>query len=65
VQTAFLLKNFISIDVNIFLSFFLRAQISHPYERMGGGGVSALYTFIVEHFWTEVGLKVLFIIPNT
>jgi hypothetical protein len=25
------------------------------------GRASALYTFILEHFWTRVGLKVLFI----
>jgi len=43
VYPAALLKNFNSIDVNLFLSFCLRIQISFPYRRMGKG--SALYTF--------------------
>jgi len=28
------------------------------------GGASALYTFILENFWTKSGLKVLFGIPS-
>jgi hypothetical protein len=51
-------ENLISIDVNDFLTFFLRVYISLPNERMGRDSV--LYTFILENFWTKVGLKVFF-----
>jgi len=37
-------------------------QISLQYNSMGRTRV--LYTFIVENFWTKVGLKVLFKIPT-
>jgi hypothetical protein len=47
---AFLLKNFISIDVRHFYPFFPRAQISLPYKIMGR--TSVLYTFILENFRT-------------
>ena len=56
-----LFQNFFSVDVSRFLSFCLRVQISLPYKRMRGA--SALY-FILENFWTKVGLKVLFRIPS-
>jgi hypothetical protein len=48
-------------NVTVFI-LFLRAQISIPYKRMGRA--SSLYTFILENFWTTVGLKVLFRIPS-
>ena len=50
------LKNFISIDIDSFLPplFFLRVQISLAYKRVGRA--RALYTSVVEHFWTKVGL---------
>ena len=57
--TAVLLINFISIS---FLFFFLRVQNSLPYRRMGTA--TALYTFILEDFWTKVGLKFIFRIPS-
>jgi hypothetical protein len=41
-----------------FIIFFLRVQISLPNQRRGRA--SALYTFILENFWTKVGLKVMF-----
>ena len=56
------LKNFISIDVNHFLSFFLRAQIWFPCKRIWMA--TGLYTFIPEDFWTKVCLKVLYKIPS-
>jgi hypothetical protein len=55
VYRAVLLKHFTSIDVSRFLSFCLRAQISLAYRKMGTASV--LYTFIVEDFWIQVGLK--------
>jgi hypothetical protein len=68
VYPAVLLKNFISVDVSRVLILFSedpnfpRVQISLPYELMGRA--SALYTFILENFWTKVGLKVLFTISS-
>jgi hypothetical protein len=56
------LKNFISFDVGHFLSLCLRIQILHPYT--GIGRASALGTFILEDFWTQVGLKGLYTIPS-
>jgi len=44
-----------SIDVDLLLSFFLRVQISLPDRRMGKASV--LSTFILEKFWTKLGLK--------
>jgi len=44
-----------------FSSFFLRVHISLPNEIIGRDSV--LYTFILENFWTKVGLKVSFRIP--
>jgi hypothetical protein len=41
----------------LFLSFFLRVQISFPNKRMGKANV--LYSVILENFWTRVGLKVV------
>ena len=55
-------KTLIAIDVNRFLSFNLRAQISLPCNTMGR--VSALYIFILENFWTKVSLKLLFRTPS-
>jgi len=52
------LKNLIAVDVMLFNYFFLRAQILLPHKRRGTA--SALYTFIVENFWTKVCLKLLF-----
>jgi len=46
------------IDVICFLSFFIRVKISLPYTK--NRSVSTLHTFILENFWTKVGLKVLF-----
>jgi len=40
-----------------FLSFFIEAQISLPYKRMGN-------QLILENFFTKVGLKLLLRIPN-
>jgi hypothetical protein len=60
VHPAVPLKNLIAVDVKRFYPFCLRAQISLPYKRMWRA--SALYTFIVENFWSKVGLRVLFII---
>ena len=48
---------FITTDVISFLSIFLRVQISLPHTRTGIA--SALYTFILENFWSKVCLKVL------
>jgi hypothetical protein len=42
--------------------FFLRHQISLSYKRMGRA--SELYTFILQNFWVEDGLKVMFRIPS-
>jgi len=58
VHPTLLLKNLISTDVDHFLPFFLRVQISLPYKRIGK--VSALHTCILENFSTKFGLKVLF-----
>ena len=55
-------KNFISIHVNRLLSFCMRAQISLSCRRKRTA--SALYTFIVEDFWSKIGLKLLFRISN-
>jgi hypothetical protein len=55
VYPTVLLKHFISIDVNRFLFFFLRDKISFLCRKIGRG--SALYNFILEHFWTKVGLN--------
>jgi len=44
-----------SFDVNRLLFFFLRVQISLPDGRLGRASV--LPTFIVEQFWTKLGLK--------
>ena len=60
---AFLLKHFMLTDENVSFSFFLRVQISLAYKRMGRASV--LYTFILENFWTEAGIKVLCIVPST
>jgi len=49
------------IAVNRLLPFFLRVQISLPCRV---GTASALYTFIIEHFWTKFGLKALFKFPS-
>jgi len=57
------LKNFISIDANRFLFFFLRFQISLPFNEWGEP-VHCVRTFILENFWTKVGLSVLFRIPS-
>jgi len=57
------LKNFISIDASRFLSFFLRVQISLPFKEWGEP-VHYVRTFILEKFWTKVGLNVLFRIPS-
>ena len=62
VYPAVLLKNFISIYVNRLLSFCMRAQISLSCRRMRTA--SALYTFIVEDFWSKIGLKLFFRISN-
>ena len=48
-------KKIITIDVKRLLSFFVRAQMSLPYERMGRA--SALYTLILEKFWTKNWFK--------
>jgi len=61
-----LLKNFVSIDANYFLSLSplpLRVQISLPYKRMGTA--SALYNSILENVWTKFGFKMLVKIPST
>jgi hypothetical protein len=44
VSTA-VLKNFISVDVNCYVFFFLKVLISLPYKRMWKA--SALYIFIL------------------
>jgi hypothetical protein len=46
------------IDVSCFLFFFIRVKISLPYKK--NRRASKLHTFILENFWTKVGLKVLF-----
>jgi hypothetical protein len=51
-------EKLISVDVNRFLSFGLRVEIWLPYRRMGSA--SALNIFILEDFWTKVGLNMLF-----
>jgi len=51
---AVLLQNLILTDVNHILSYFLMVQILLPYKRIGKA--SAIYTFILEIFWTKVGL---------
>jgi hypothetical protein len=38
-----------------FLSLFLGVQVSFPYRKIGK--ISELYTFILEPFWTKVGLN--------
>jgi len=48
-------KNFISIDVDHFLSFCLCLQVSLLYRRIGI--TSALCTFILEDFRTKFVLK--------
>ena len=52
------LKNFIVVDVSRFCPFFLRVQTSLPYKIMETA--SALYTVILENFWTKVGLSVVY-----
>jgi hypothetical protein len=47
----------------VFLSFFVRVQISHPHTRMGTS--NALYKFILENSRTEVDFKMLFQIPSS
>jgi len=49
-------------DINRFLSFCLRFQISLPYKRMARANL--LRAFILENFWTIGGLKLLFLIPS-
>ena len=46
-----------------YLSFSPKVQISLPNKIFRRA--SALYTFILENFWTKVGLKVFFKIPST
>jgi hypothetical protein len=58
---AAVLKNVISVDLSHFLSFFLRVLISPSCKRIGRA--SALYTFMLENYWTSKGLKVSFRIP--
>ena len=59
---SLLLKNLTSTDINRFLSFCLRVQISHPYIKTGSA--SALYTLMLADFWTKLGLKALFKISS-
>ena len=59
---AVLLKNFILINVTVFYLFIWGSKFRFHIEEWGGA--SALYTFILESFWTKVGLKVLFRIPS-
>ena len=59
---AVLLENFISIDVGRILSFLFSKGpnfVSKSKKRL-----SPLYTFMLENFWTKVGLKVMFGIPS-
>jgi hypothetical protein len=56
VNPAVLLKNFIPIEVYLFYPFFLTVQMVRA---------SALCTFILVHFWTTVGYKVLFRISRS
>ena len=52
------LKNFISMDANLILTFFfLRVKISLRLKKLGRA--SALYTFILENVWTKVSLRAL------
>jgi hypothetical protein len=55
VYPAVLLKKLISIDVS---HFFILLPEGPNFASMGRA--SAFYTFILEYFWTKVGLKVLF-----
>jgi len=52
------LKNLIPTDINRFLSFCLTVQILLAYRAVVRG--STLYTFILQYFWSKVGLNVLF-----
>jgi hypothetical protein len=50
------------LDVNFFVSFCLRAKMSMPQGSIWKA--SALDTFILEDFWNQVVLKVLFKTSN-
>jgi hypothetical protein len=55
VYPAVYLKNVISTDAYRILKFFLRVQISIRHKKVGR--VGALYTFILEKFWTKCLFK--------
>jgi len=57
VYPSVLLKNFNSVDISRFLSFYIGVKISLLYKRMGD-------QLILENFCTKVGLKLLLRIPN-
>jgi hypothetical protein len=58
------LKNFISFNINHFLSLCLRVQISLPYRT--AGTASALYKliFLFENYWTKLCIR-LYSTPDT
>jgi hypothetical protein len=56
------LNNFISVDVSRFYHFAWGSKFHFNVRRMRSA--SALYIFILEDFWTKVGLNVLFRIPS-
>jgi hypothetical protein len=62
VYPAVILKNVISIDVNLFYPFAWGSKFRFQIEELWGA--SALCTCVLEDFWTKVGLNVLFVIPS-